>query len=72
MLTHYVGPEKLIAGRFDRFFQKYFVPAEFDVAQAFVFVCQRAVSGFRSGGKPAFVNAATVCSERIEISRVQL
>ena len=45
---------------------------ELDVAQAFVGRGQRSVGGLGGGGEPAFVDAAAMSAENVQIARIEL
>ena len=53
-------------------FSRTFLPLKLDVAQALIRRGERAVGGFGGGGKPAFVDAAAVRAQSVEIARVEL
>ena len=70
MLAHDVGAEEEIAVAFDGFFQEELLPVKLDVGQAFVGRGERAVGGLGGGGEPAFVDAAAMSAEDVEIARI--
>jgi hypothetical protein len=48
------------------------LPLEIEIAETFVGGCAGTVGGIRGGGEPAFVDAAAVRAESVQVARIEL